>query len=277
MDLNAILMPVAAVGSLGLGFGFILAVAAKAFYVKIDERVEAIYDILPHVDCGACGYVGCMPYAKAMVLEGDDDITKCAPGGSSVIGKIGNIMGVEASAGEPVIARLKCQGCEDHCPSDAMYVGAMDCTSAALASGGYKKCPHSCLGMGDCCNACPFDALYMATDGLPKVIEENCTGCNNCVEVCPKDLFELVPITRRTLIRCENKQNAIESGKVCSTACIACNKCVKACDYDCIDIIDNLAVIRYEDCTDCGACAPVCPTEVIYDGAADLRRLASAA
>lgn len=272
--LEQILYPVVAIGVLGLFFGFLLAFAAKAFYVYVDERVQDIWDILPHAECGACGYVGCMPYAKAIVLQGDDDITKCAPGGSAVVGMIADIMGVEASADEPKLARLKCQGCEDHCPTDSNYVGAMDCTSAALASGGYKKCPHSCLGMGDCAFACPFDALYMATDGLPKVIEENCTGCNACVESCPKDLFELVPISRRTIIRCENKQNGIESGKVCQTACIACNKCVKACDYDCIDIIDNLAVIRYEDCTDCGECAPVCPTDVIYDGAEDLRRLA---
>ncbi len=267
------MVPILSVGGLGLGFGLVLAAAARAFYVKIDPRVEAIWEILPHVECGACGYVGCAPYAKAIV-QTDEAITKCAPGGAAVVGLISEIMGVEASADEPKIARLKCQGCEDHCPTDSNYVGAMDCTSAALAAGGYKKCPHSCLGMGDCAVACPFDALYMGTDGLPKVIEENCTGCNNCVVACPKDLFELVPISRRTIIRCENKQNAIESGKVCSTACIACNKCVKACEYDCIDIVDNLAVIRYEDCTDCGACAPVCPTNVIYDGAKDIRELA---
>jgi electron transport complex protein RnfB len=273
--MGEIVWPVLAVGGMGLCFGLILALAAKAFHVEVDERIESIWEILPHAECGACGYVGCAPYSKA-IIEGGEAINKCAPGGSAVVGWIADILGVEASADEPKIARLKCQGCEAHCPADANYYGAETCTAAALASGGFKKCPHSCLGMGDCADACPFDCLYMATDGLPKVIEENCTGCANCVEACPKNLFELVPISRRTIIRCENKQNAIESGKVCQTACIACSKCVKACEYDAIDFIDNLSVIRYEDCTDCGACAPVCPTNVIYDGAADLRSLAQA-
>lgn len=270
------LYPVLAVGAMGLVFGLMLAFAAKAFHVQVDERVQAIWEILPHVECGACGYVGCAPYAKG-IIEKNDAINKCAPGGSGVVEKIAAILGVEASADEPKISRLKCQGCEDHCPTDSNYVGAADCSSAALAAGGYKKCPHSCLGYGDCANACPFNALYMGQDGLPKVIEDACTGCNNCKAACPKDLFEMVPISRRTIIRCENKQNAIESGKVCATACIACNKCVKACTYDAIDIVNNLAVIRYEACTDCGECAPVCPTKVIFDGAADLRTLAGGA
>ena len=43
-------------------------------------------------------------------------------------------------------------------------------------------------------------------------------------------------------------------------ACIGCKKCEKTCQHDAIKVIDNLAVIDYAKCEDCGECAMVCPT-----------------
>ena len=43
-------------------------------------------------------------------------------------------------------------------------------------------------------------------------------------------------------------------------ACIGCKKCEKTCQHDAIKVIDNLAVIDYDKCNDCGECAAVCPT-----------------
>ena len=54
-------------GSLGLIFGVILAVASKVFYVKTDTRVEDVKKMLPNYNCGACGFAGCSGFAEAIV------------------------------------------------------------------------------------------------------------------------------------------------------------------------------------------------------------------
>lgn len=46
-------IPIIVIGSLGLIFGLILAVASKVFEVKIDPRVAEIIEILPGANCGA--------------------------------------------------------------------------------------------------------------------------------------------------------------------------------------------------------------------------------
>ncbi|EPZ55742.1 fe-S cluster family protein [[Clostridium] sordellii ATCC 9714] len=61
--LNSILV----LGVMGLIFGGILAYAAKKFTVKVDERVEAILEVLPGANCGGCGFPGCGGLASAIV------------------------------------------------------------------------------------------------------------------------------------------------------------------------------------------------------------------
>ncbi len=62
---------------LGLG----LAVASRKLKVEKDETVETLNDVLPGLNCGACGYAGCESYAEALASEKDTDATKCSPGG----------------------------------------------------------------------------------------------------------------------------------------------------------------------------------------------------
>jgi NAD-dependent dihydropyrimidine dehydrogenase PreA subunit len=40
--------------------------------------------------------------------------------------------------------------------------------------------------------------------------------------------------------------------------------CIKECPVDCIKVGKNMLYIDPNDCVDCGACLPVCPTEAIY-------------
>lgn len=54
--LNEILIPVSIVGGIALFFGVILTIAGKFFEVKKNEKAEAIREILPGANCGACGY-----------------------------------------------------------------------------------------------------------------------------------------------------------------------------------------------------------------------------
>ena len=65
-----ILFPILILAGLGLLAGLILAVASVLMAVPRDEKVEALRDLLPGANCGACGYSGCDGYANAMVHEG---------------------------------------------------------------------------------------------------------------------------------------------------------------------------------------------------------------
>lgn len=49
--------------------------------------------------------------------------------------------------------------------------------------------------------------------------------------------------------------------------CIKCKytDCVDVCPVDCFYEGENFLVINPDECIDCGACVPECPTEAIFD------------
>ena len=55
-------------------------------------------------------------------------------------------------------------------------------------------------------------------------------------------------------------QKGADARKACKNACIGCKKCEKACQNGAITVENNLAVIDYTKCTNCGACVKECPT-----------------
>ena len=61
------LIPVGLFAVLGVVSGILLTAASKLFAVKTDERLDAVTEALPQVNCGACGYSGCADYARAVV------------------------------------------------------------------------------------------------------------------------------------------------------------------------------------------------------------------
>lgn len=67
-------------GGLGLILGFGLAYAAEKFKVEVDKRVEAVIDMLPGYNCGACGYPGCSGFGEG-IIEGEvEKLGDCKPG-----------------------------------------------------------------------------------------------------------------------------------------------------------------------------------------------------
>ena len=48
--------------------------------------------------------------------------------------------------------------------------------------------------------------------------------------------------------------------------CIKCKymDCVEVCPVDCFYEGENMLVIHPDECIDCGACVPVCPTTAIF-------------
>lgn len=97
--MEAILMPVVILGVTGIVMGVFLAYASKKFEVQRDPKIEAIMAILPGVNCGGCGYPGCMGYACGVVEDGAKT-NLCAPGGPRVVAEISKILGVEAPVEE---------------------------------------------------------------------------------------------------------------------------------------------------------------------------------
>src|SRR3954453_17921141 len=53
---------------------------------------------------------------------------------------------------------------------------------------------------------------------------------------------------------------------VVAEPCIACKytDCVAVCPVDCFYEGENFLVIHPDECIDCGACEPVCPTKAIF-------------
>ena len=75
----SVLLPVVlGLGGLGVVFGVVLAVASQRLSVKVDPRVKDVLEILPGINCGACGQPGCEGYAEA-VVAGKAALTLCAP------------------------------------------------------------------------------------------------------------------------------------------------------------------------------------------------------
>jgi ferredoxin len=57
---------------------------------------------------------------------------------------------------------------------------------------------------------------------------------------------------------------------VVAEPCIKCRytDCVEVCPVDCFHEGPNALVIDPEECIDCGACEPVCPSKAIFEASA---------
>lgn len=255
--LNALLV----MGGLGIVFGVILSFADKVFAVPVDEKVALIRDNLAGANCGACGYPGCDGFAEA-VAKGEAPITGCPPGGSKTVQALAEIMGVSATASEPKVARVLCQGANEIAGIRYEYSGVESCAAAVAFAGGPKLCQYSCVGLGDCVNVCKFDALTIEND-LAVIDDEKCTACGMCVNVCPRHVIELVPRSATVAVRCRSSAKAREARAACTHACIGCKRCEKACAFDAIHVADGFATIDQEKCTQCEECIKVCPNNCI--------------
>lgn len=261
MDLTNLIWPVGSLSVMGIVFGAALAYASQKFEVAVDNRVEAIDAILPQANCGACGYPGCASYAEAVV--GGEVVSLCSVGGAPVTAKIAKIMGVDnVDKAKRMVAKVKCMG-GNNCIDDAVYEGLEGCLAKTFVAGGPKSCKYGCLGDGDCVDVCEFDALHINELGVAQVDPDNCVGCTLCVAACPKHLIEMVPDSCRVHVLCKNEELGGHVKKNCSVACIGCKLCEKACKFDAIHVINNLARIDYDKCTNCMACVKVCPTKAI--------------
>ena len=57
--------------------------------------------------------------------------------------------------------------------------------------------------------------------------------------------------------------NLVTDVQGCIYGCLGFGDCTRACNFDAIHIEDGLARVNYENCVGCGACAKVCPRNII--------------
>ena len=260
--LEGIITATVIVGVVGLVVGLFLGIAAISFKVDVDEREEAILEVLPGNNCGGCGYAGCSGLAAAIV-KGEAPVNACPVGGENVGNKVAGIMGVEAGSSNKQVAFVHCKGDCNKAKIDYKYYGVEDCAMVSFVpGGGPKSCNYGCLGFGNCVKACPFDAIHIV-DGIAVVDKEACKACSKCVAACPKNLISLVPYDAKHIVACSSKDKGPVAMKACDVACIGCGLCKKNCPNEAIEVVDFHAVINQEKCTKCGKCAEVCPKKCI--------------
>ncbi|MBR1375213.1 MAG: electron transport complex subunit RsxB [Cardiobacteriaceae bacterium] len=152
------------IGFLGLLLGF----SAQKFSTESGENplIAQINDILPQSQCGQCGFVGCKPYAVA-VVEGQAAINLCPPGGREVVEKIAEIMQV------PV-------------PDMSDIPETVEDKIAFIVE-------EWCIGCAKCARVCPVDAIVGSQRHIHTVMTDFCTGCDLCPNTCPTNCIKMLP------------------------------------------------------------------------------------
>ena len=184
-------------GVLAFCCSILLALASKIFHVDEDPRLTDIKSALPGLNCGGCGYAGCEGAAKA-ILSGKAPVSVCVAGDVDVVQQLMVLTGHGKGGYEPPRATVQCFGSQRLAPLYS-YSGARDCRAAALLYGGANPCENGCLGEGTCEAACPFHAIVMTAERLPRIDPDKCRGCGRCVETCPKGTIRLETLSGHLL------------------------------------------------------------------------------
>ena len=79
-----------------------------------------------------------------------------------------------------------------------------------------------------------------------------CIGCMLCSQICPK-VFEILPDGKSEAVDPHGDTEAnIEDA-------------IQQCPVDAISEKDDIYVIDQDECTECGSCVEICPTEAIIE------------
>jgi electron transport complex protein RnfB len=228
------------------------------------KKTEEISENLPGVNCGACGYPGCFAYAQALVKDKNIFFTSpCATvlNDPVMLNNLAEVLDIKVDPSAiKKKAVVRCYGNSDLIGN---YTGVKTCRAASSLVGGYKRCPYSCLGLGDCVKVCPNNAIYIDEEMNVAVINpEKCNGCGICVRECPRGLIKLVPADSNIVYLCSYRpRRNIPGRERCDMGCLHCKKCFKACENGAVIWDEEKAIPGFDftKCTLCGKCIEACP------------------
>lgn len=73
--IEAVVVMIALGSVLGLGLGY----ASEKLHVEPDPAFEDVLNMLPGLNCGACGYPGCAGLADALIDQEAESVSLCKP------------------------------------------------------------------------------------------------------------------------------------------------------------------------------------------------------
>ncbi len=138
--------------------------------------------------------------------------------------------------------------------------------------------PDKCNGCAICVLVCPKEAITLNPVGASirgkikespiSIDKEKCVICGLCAALCPEEAFDVEINAENRLLIVENEgiPDKIEfSGDISvdlEKCPEGCRTCEEVCRVDAIKIDDGVKLDE-EECTYCGACVLVCPSEAI--------------
>ena len=223
-------------------------------------------EILPGLNCGACGFSGCRAYAEATVRE-CSLFNGCLPGGKEINEKIDKILGIVGCISDDTRSLVCfCGATESEKKVSTEYFGPMTCRAADLTNG-ELDCSYGCFGFGDCATVCPVSAITIV-DKKVIIDNEKCVRCGKCVAECPRSLLNFIDSKTNPeyFVGCSNKEKALAVKRVCSKGCIGCTLCTKV-ENSPYFMKDNLSHVDYKNAADLKSLEEgknKCPTKCIY-------------
>lgn len=201
-----------------------------------------------------------------MINDPDVPPNLCFPGKEETAELVAEISGKKMVKVEDICAVIRCSRIEGQVKNKEHYIGMDTCAAAAIAFGGPLACRWACLGLGDCADSCPFDAITII-NGFPIVDPDLCVGCGTCVRTCPKEIIELIPLKARIWVPCSTKDPGKTVKEICTVGCISCKMCVKSCPAEAVSLEDNKVMIDHKKCKEygpeCGEiCVEKCPRDI---------------
>ena len=234
------------------------------------DRIMEIMKALPGGDCGGhggCQCIDCKTCAAAIV-EGAY-IGLCPACSTEGINVIAEIMGVTPVEAKDQVAFIRCAG---EAAGKNRFAGGLSCDDAVKKSFLDGECKYGCVGVGSCIERCKFDAMSLL-EGMVIIDKARCNGCGACLGICPQELIVMVPGDATNFIPCASKDTEETTKEICGSGCIGCGDCEEACPESAIAMVDNCAVIDYEKCVGCVACALKCRKKIIVDEIHDLTKI----
>ena len=202
---------------LGIGAvcGIVLSLSSKVFYVYEDPRIALVENNLAGANCGGCGFAGCSAAAEA-VVTGAAPVSVCVISAKEGVEQVARVMGVDAGSAESLLSYNMCEG-GLRADDKYHYMGISSCKAMSSVFGGKRVCTVGCLGLGDCVNACQFNAIKLGANGYPVVDEDKCVGCGACQQACPKDIIKVTTLSEQ-LMKFNQIQDALAP---CAQTCPA--------------------------------------------------------